>query len=122
MALHIYAAAAEDNAFAFEAKTLLDGGVAAQFDFSTGAEHAVPGESEGGAQNSDDLTRRSGMAGGAGYRSVGGDLAARDFADGGDDVALHVRGSHSAIHPARISHSEATETSSQRATPCKSGR
>ncbi|SPE28271.1 hypothetical protein SBA7_120047 [Candidatus Sulfotelmatobacter sp. SbA7] len=122
MALHVYAAASKHHPFGFETEPLFDGGVAAQFDFSSRAKYALPGESERGAQNSNHLTGCSGVAGGAGHGAVGGDFAARDFADGGDNAGLQVGGSHNAIHPARISHSEATETKSQSVTPCKSGR
>jgi hypothetical protein len=122
MALHIHPAPTEDYALGLEPEALFDRGIASQLDFSPCTQHSLPGESESTSQNTHDLPCRPGMAGGACDGAVGGNLAPRDFADGCDDAGLHGRGSHNAIHPARINHNEATETSNQRAIPCNSGR
>ena len=120
--LHVDAAAAEGYPFGFQPEALFDGGIAAKLDYSAGAKHTLPGKAEGSAQYAHNLPGRSGIASGTGNRAVSGDFAARDLADGGDDAALHVGGSHSAIQPERISHNELTETSSQRTIPCNRGR
>ena len=43
MLFHIRFSAAETNPFGFEAESLLDSGVAAELDFSTRAQDALPG-------------------------------------------------------------------------------
>src|SRR5476649_912120 len=122
MALHVNSAAAKFYALGFEAQPLLNRRIPAQFDFSSCAKHAVPGESECGTQCSHDLAGCSRMARCASDSTISGNLATWNFADGGDDSSLQANRTHSAIHPARISHNDATDTSSQRTTSCNSGR
>ena len=114
MPLHIDAAATESYPFSFETKALLDRRVAPQFDFTASAKHTLPGKAESTSQHADHLSRRSRMSSSTGDGAIGRNLTARNFANGGDDAGLH---RHKAIHPTRISHSEATETSSHKAIP-----
>ena len=89
MELHVDARASEGDSFHFEAKALVEGGVALQFDCAPGADDALPGEIDAGVKSADDLASRAGISGGLGDGTVGGDVAAGDFADGGEDSFSH---------------------------------
>ena len=119
MPLHVDATAAERHSFGFEAQPLLDCRIAPQFDLPARAKDPLPGKPESPPQHANHLPRSSRMSGPAGHAAVSGHLAAGNLADCSNNGGLH---GHSAIHPTRISHSEATETSSHRAIPCNSGR
>lgn len=76
------AAAAEGDAFALEPEALLHAGMAAQFDFTAGANDAVPGDSAvRGAQGPGDLPRVPGESSGASDLAVGGHFAAWNVPD-----------------------------------------
>ncbi len=70
MKFHVDAAAAKGDAFGFEAETLLKSRLAAEFDFSAGTENALPGQSDGPAQDADDLAGGAGMSSSTGDRAV----------------------------------------------------
>jgi hypothetical protein len=85
--------AMDDDAFGFEALGLFDAVGAAKENFAAFAEDAVPGKRGArAAEGPGDLTGAGGEAGGAGYVAVGGDAAARDFADGGAEGCEHGAG------------------------------
>lgn len=71
MTFHVDTAAAKSDALGFEAEALFEAGFAAQLDCSSGAEHAVPGEPDGTAQDADDLACGAGMSGSARDGAVG---------------------------------------------------
>ena len=68
---HIDFTSAEGDALSFETKALLDGRVAAEFDFAARTKNALPRQIEGTAQNLRDLARRAGRSRGPGDRPVG---------------------------------------------------
>lgn len=119
MPLHVHAAAAESDPFGFQSKALLDGGIAAQFDLASCAEHPMPRKPKRTAQHPDHLPGSSGIPCTTRHAAICRNFAARNLADCRDDANLQV---HSAIHPTRISHKDVTETSSHKTTPCSSGR
>ena len=92
MLFHVDAAAAEGDAFGFEAKALLKAGFSTQLDFTAGAENALPGESDGAAQDADDLAGGAGMSGSAGDSAIGRDFAPRDGANSGEDIGVERHG------------------------------
>ncbi len=85
---HICTTTSEADTFGFQAKTLLQGRVAAQLDFAAGAEHALPGQAIGSAQNLCDLASVSGKARSPGDRAVSRDLPARNLQNGGTNPGL----------------------------------
>lgn len=68
---HIHSPAAKLDAFGFQAETLFETGFATELDLSPRTENALPRETDGAAQDADDLARGSGMTGGTGNRTVG---------------------------------------------------
>jgi hypothetical protein len=94
---HIDAAAAKGYAFGFKAKTLFEARFTAQFDLAAGAEHALPGKSDGATQNSDDLTGSAGMSGSAGNGAISRDLSAGDAADGCQDGGVEGHQKYSSV-------------------------
>src|SRR5437867_1809645 len=87
MRLHVHAPPTKSNAFSFETQALFDGRVAAQFDLSTRAQHPVPGETYGSAQDSRHLARPAGQTCCARDRTVGRDFPARDSLNRGANLA-----------------------------------
>jgi len=86
---HIDAAAAKGYALGFEAKTLLNGGIATQLDFSAGAEHALPRHSERAMEGPRNSPGRAGISCGASHFSIGRNFSAWDFANCSQDSGLH---------------------------------
>jgi hypothetical protein len=86
---HIHATPAENYAFSFETKPLLEGGITAQLDFSACAQDAMPGQSEGAMQGPSHSPGGAGISRGAGYVSIGRNLSAGDFANCRQDVSVH---------------------------------
>jgi hypothetical protein len=63
---HVNAPAAKRHAFVFEAQPLFESRRAAQFDFTAGSNHALPGDrAMSGAQRPRDLPRVTRIAGGS---------------------------------------------------------
>ena len=89
MELHVDAASAESDSFHFEAEALVEGGVALQFDCASGADDALPGEIDARVESAHNLAGSAGVSGGFGNGAVGGDVAARNFANGGKDAFSH---------------------------------
>jgi len=89
---HIHAAATKSYAFGFEAKTLLNGGIATQLDLSAGSEHAMPGQSEGAMQGPRYPPGRTRISGSAGHISIGGNFPAWDFTNCRQNPGLHGAG------------------------------
>lgn len=90
---HIDAEAVELDAFGLEAHALFEAGFAREQNFAVGADDAVPWESAGGGVESPgDLARGTGISGGVGDVSVGGDFSAWDAADLREDVGEHGAG------------------------------
>jgi len=71
MQTHVYLASAKGDTFGFQSQALFDGGIPAKLDFTSGAEHALPGQAKRSAQNLSDLPRRTGEARSPSNRSVG---------------------------------------------------
>lgn len=88
MTFHIDAAAAEDDTFGFEAQALFKTRFATEFNCASGAKDALPGKSDGAAQDTDDLPSSTGVSGGTGDSAVSRNFAARDRADGGEDIGV----------------------------------
>ena len=89
---HVHPATAEGHAFGLEAETLLEARFSLQLNFSSGSKHALPGESEGTAQHTDDLAGGTGVSGGTGNSTVGRDLAAGDTTNSGEDGGVEGHG------------------------------
>jgi hypothetical protein len=89
---HVDASSAEGDTFHLQAESLLGGVLSGQFDGAAGAEDAMPGQSWDLPQYTDDLTRCSGPACGAGNGSIGGDGSLGQGADGTDDAGALFRG------------------------------
>ena len=68
---HVHARSAKGHAFHAQAESLLGGGFPGAFDRSTGADHAMPGQSRDLSQDSDNLPGGSRPTGGPGDRSIG---------------------------------------------------
>jgi hypothetical protein len=87
--LHIDPTAAKRHALGFEAKSLFDGGIAAQLDLAARAHHPLPRQSERTMQGSRDLPGRARKSRGPGYSSIGRNSAARNPLDGRYDFLMH---------------------------------
>lgn len=85
MTRHVHSAPAKDYAFGFKAHALFEGRGAAQFDFSAGAQDAVPGNPESSAQSGGNLARAARQSSGPGNGAIGGDLAGWNLANGRKD-------------------------------------
>jgi hypothetical protein len=81
VALHIHAAAAKNNFLTLEAKALLEGVIAAEFDLAAGTQNAMPGQINGSMESPRHQPGTAAKSGGASDRTVGGDFAARDGAN-----------------------------------------
>jgi hypothetical protein len=86
MLFHIHLSAAETHAFGFKAKALFHGGIATQLDFSAYTQDALPGQVESSMQYLGDLACHSRRAHSSSDRSIGGNLASWNPADGGLDL------------------------------------
>ena len=89
MDLEVDAAASEGDSFHFEAESLIEGGVALELDFSAGPDNTLPRQIDTGMQSPNDLTGSPRVARSFGDGAIGGDVAARDRADGSQDVLSH---------------------------------
>ena len=79
MRVHVHSPPAKAHAFRFQSKALFEGRITAQLDFSARAEHALPRQTIGSAQDSRNLASVPGKAGGFGDCAVGRDFPARDL-------------------------------------------
>jgi hypothetical protein len=82
MRVHVHSPPAKAHAFRFQSKALFEGRITAQLDFSARAEHALPRQTIGSAQDSRNLASVPGKAGGFGNRAVGRNFTARDLQNG----------------------------------------
>jgi hypothetical protein len=73
MEFHVHSCSAKGHAFHAQAESLLGGGFPGAFDGSTGADHAMPGQSRDLPQDSDNLPGGSRPASGPGHGSVSRD-------------------------------------------------
>ena len=90
MAGHIYAAAAEGDAFGLEAEALLEAGVAGEADVAAGSQDAMPGDAAVGiVQGPGNLAGGAGESGGPGDIAVGGHPALRNAQDGAAQFLQH---------------------------------
>ena len=90
MELHIDARSAKCHAFHAQAESLFGSAFSGKFDGAAGADHAVPGQSRGLAQQADDLARGSRPACGPGNRAVAGYFSLGQRADGAQDASVMV--------------------------------
>ena len=88
--LHVDAASAELHSLGFQAKSLLEGVIAAQLDRASRAQHALPGQSDRSAQGRHHPAGSAGESGSLRDGTVAGNLATRDTPDGCDDAGAHV--------------------------------
>ena len=86
MAPNIDAAAAEADAFGFQAEALFECGVSAQLDLSTRAEYSVPWQSDSLAQGGSCLTRSSRQTCSFGNRAISRNHTAGNLLNDGDDL------------------------------------
>lgn len=89
MELEVDAAAAEGNSFHFEAEALIEGRVTLEPDFSSSSDNALPREIDAAVKGANDLAGGAGVPGGLGDGAIGRDVAARNFADSGEDSFSH---------------------------------
>jgi len=82
---HIHARAPEGDAFHPQAESLLSGIFAGQLNRSAGPYNAMPGQAVNLLQQPHHLPGSAWPTGGAGYRSIAGDSAARQRAYAMDD-------------------------------------
>ena len=75
MRFHVYSTAPKTHTFGFQPKALLKSGIAAELDFAARAQHALPGQAVGAAQDFCDLASVSRKTSGLGNRAVGRNLA-----------------------------------------------
>src|SRR6185437_6762920 len=81
VSLHIDLATAEANALGFQSEALFEGRVAAQLDFSAGAEHTLPRQSVGAVQHFRDLASMARQSCRTGHSAVGGYFPTRNAKD-----------------------------------------
>jgi hypothetical protein len=68
---HVHSCSTKSDTLHAQAESLLGGGFPGAFDGSTGADHAMPGQSRDLSQDSDNLPGGSRPTGGPGDRSIG---------------------------------------------------
>ena len=85
VALHIHAAAAEDNFLTFEAKALFHGVIAAELDLAAGSQNALPGQINRSMEGPRHQPGTAAKTSGASDRTVSRDLAAGNGANQRDN-------------------------------------
>jgi len=106
--LHVDPTATEGDALSLKPEALLNRVIAAQPDFSSGSQHAMPRQPDGASQHADHLSCGARMTGGAGHRSVSCNFAPRDFADGFNNSDVDGHGNHSIFQYQQADHRRKT--------------
>lgn len=91
MRFHIHPPTAEADAFGFETQSLLNGRIAAEFDFSSCTEHSLPRQSKAVSKDSGNLACRTWKARCSRYPAIGRDFSWRDRSDGLLDTLTPIR-------------------------------
>lgn len=92
MQTHVDAAAAESDTFTFQTEPLLHSRMAAELDLAARADDAMPRNGAMRiAQRPSDLPRVPGESGGAGYLSIGRDLASWNLPNRRHEIAENER-------------------------------
>ena len=92
---HVHPDSDQADAFRLEAHALFEGVLSGEEDFSARADDALPGNRATAAvEGPCDLTGVAGVSGGVGDVAVGGDFAAGDAADLGEEEFKEIFGRH----------------------------
>jgi hypothetical protein len=92
MKSHVYATTAKCYSFRLQTQSLFDRRIAAEFNFATGTNDTVPGQTKGGMQGPGDQSRGAGETRRPGDGSIGGDVTPRNHPNCFYDPIAHAGG------------------------------